>query len=115
METLLQNLLSNANKYTPRQGQVLISVNRVNDYIQLKIEDSGPGIPEEKYHRVFDRFYRMKGAQQDSEIIGCGLGLSIVQHIVQLHHGHICLSHSKFDTGLAITINFPLSGSGIKL
>lgn len=115
METLLQNLLSNASKYTPRHGQVLISVNKVNDYIQLKIEDSGPGIPADKYHRVFDRFYRMKGAQQDSEIIGCGLGLSIIQHIVQLHHGRICLSHSRFDTGLAITIKFPLSSSGIKL
>ncbi len=114
METLLQNLLGNANKYTPEGGQVVISVNRVNDHIQLKIEDSGPGIPEDKYHRIFDRFYRMTGDQNNSEIVGCGLGLSIVQHIVQLHHGDIQLSHSKFATGLAITIIFPLSSSGIK-
>ena len=109
METLLQNLLSNANKYTPKRGQIVISIAKTDDSIELKIEDSGPGIPEDKYHRVFDRFYRMSNDQHDSETTGCGLGLSIVQHIIELHNGHIRLSHSKFTTGLAITIYFPLS------
>ncbi len=114
METLLQNLLSNANKYTPEQGKIEISINNNQGFIQLKIEDSGPGIPEEKYHRIFDRFYRINDEQHDSEITGCGLGLSIVQHIIQLHHGNIHLSHSKFTTGLAITIDFPLSNPTVK-
>ena len=114
IETLLQNLLSNANKYTPRDGQIEVSTEEANGYIFLKIEDSGPGIPEDKYHRVFDRFYRMDGDQHNSEIEGCGLGLSIVQHIAQLHRGQIQLSHSKFPTGLAITISFPASSSDNK-
>ena len=107
IETLLNNLISNASKYTPEHGQIEISISEDDDYIRLKIEDSGPGIPEDKYHRVFDRFYRLDGDQHDSDIEGCGLGLSIVQHIVQLHHGEIQLSHSKFPTGLAITVAFP--------
>jgi two-component system sensor histidine kinase QseC len=107
IETLLQNLLGNANKYTPKGGNIKITISQIDDAVRLKVEDSGPGIPEDKYHRVFDRFYRLDGDQHTSEIEGCGLGLSIVQHIVQLHHGEVKLSHSKFDTGLAITINFP--------
>jgi len=109
IETLLQNLLGNANKYTPEGGSIEVSVAEAKHFVQLKIEDSGPGIPEEKYHRIFDRFYRLDGDQHNTEIEGCGLGLSIVQHIVQLHHGEIKLSHSKFDTGLAISINFPIT------
>ncbi|HHJ35557.1 MAG TPA: HAMP domain-containing protein, partial [Gammaproteobacteria bacterium] len=112
IEILLQNLLGNANKYTPESGNIKVSVNNIDDHIQLKIEDSGPGIPEDNYHRVFDRFYRMDGDQHDSGIEGCGLGLSIVQHIVQLHRGNIRLSRSKFPTGLAITIDFPTSDQG---
>jgi len=112
IETLLNNLLINANKYTPVNSQIEVSISKDKDYIRLKIEDSGPGIPEDKYHRVFDRFYRLDGDQNDSGNDGCGLGLSIVQHIVQLHHGNIQLSHSKFATGLAITIEFPSTLQG---
>jgi two-component system sensor histidine kinase QseC len=108
LETLLHNLLSNASKYTPEGGRIEVSISKDDDYIRLKIEDSGPGIPEEKYDRIFDRFYRLNGDKHNSGIEGCGLGLSIVQHIVQLHHADIELSPSKFSTGLAITIKFPL-------
>ncbi|VAW50512.1 hypothetical protein MNBD_GAMMA05-913 [hydrothermal vent metagenome] len=111
IEVLLQNLLGNANKYTPEGGNIEITISQTDYIVQLKVEDSGPGIPEEKYHRIFDRFYRLDGDQHHSEIEGCGLGLSIVQHIVQLHHGEIKLSHSKFDTGFAITINFLTANS----
>jgi len=121
METLLQNLLSNANKYTPEHGQIAVDVRPIDDSIQLRVEDSGPGIPEDKYGRIFDRFYRLDGDQHDSDIEGCGLGLSIVQHIVELHHGTIQLSASKFSngladnqvSGLAITITFPVNHSGV--
>ncbi len=117
LETLLMNLLSNASKYTPENGNIEISIRTCNDdksgndYLELKIEDSGPGIPADKYHRIFDRFYRLHGDQHNSKIEGCGLGLSIVQHIVQLHNGTIKLSPSKFDSGLAVTIQLPLTNT----
>ena len=109
LETLLQNLLSNASKYTPANGRIEISVTTDKHGAQLKIEDSGPGIPEDKYQRIFDRFYRLHGDQNNSSIEGCGLGLSIVKHIVELHHGEIHLSHSHFKSGLAVSIHFPVS------
>jgi len=109
LETLLKNLLSNANKYTPENGKIEVSIKDEGDDLRLRVEDSGPGIPADKYHRIFDRFYRLNGDQNDTGIEGCGLGLSIVQHIVQLHKADIQLSHSKFSSGLAVTIRFPLN------
>lgn len=106
LETLLTNLLNNARKYTPSGGEVLVTVASVGDTARLKVEDSGPGIPERERERVFDRFYR--ATQPDSESPpGSGLGLAIVQHIVQLHNARIELAESRFDSGLAVIIDFP--------
>lgn len=108
IETLLQNLLSNANKYTPEFGRIAVDVRQIDSIVQLRVEDSGQGIAEDMYSRIFDRFYRLDGDQHDSDTEGCGLGLSIVQHIVDLHCGEIHLSTSRFASGLAISINFPI-------
>ncbi len=109
LETLFRNLLGNANKYTPEDGQIEITIDTDSRHVRVRIEDSGPGIPETLYQRVFDRFYRLDDAQDDTAIEGCGLGLSIVQHIVQLYDARLELSRSKFASGLAITIRFPRS------
>ncbi|MNC95887.1 Alkaline phosphatase synthesis sensor protein PhoR [compost metagenome] len=69
--------------------------------------DSGPGIPESQYERVFERFYRVGGDRQ-SVSSGCGLGLSIVRYIVELHKARIELGPSELETGLCISIRFPL-------
>jgi two-component system sensor histidine kinase QseC len=105
LETLLQNLLSNASKYSPIGGEILVKLEPSANHIQWCIEDSGSGIPESQYSRVFERFYRLERHQP--ETIGCGLGLAIVKHIVDLHHATIKLDQSHFDSGLKITINFP--------
>lgn len=107
IETLLKNLLANANKYTPEGGQIHVEVNHNEHEVQLIIEDSGPGIPEQQYQRVFERFYRINGDQHESGVVGCGLGLTIVKHIVDLHHADIELEHSSFDSGLKVSIDFP--------
>lgn len=111
--TLLRNLVDNAVKYTPEKGDILITLRSSNagkedaDGMLLRVEDSGPGIPEDSHKRVFDRFYRLGGDQHDSKIIGSGLGLSIVEHIVRLHKGTIALSQSEALGGLCVTINLP--------
>lgn len=113
LETLLQNLLSNASKYTPTGGHILVKIQPSITDIQWSIEDSGSGIPESQYNRVFERFYRLE--QHQPKAIGCGLGLAIVNHIVALHRATIKLSHSCFDSGLKTTINFPVeTGSDAK-
>ncbi|PKM10702.1 MAG: sensor histidine kinase [Gammaproteobacteria bacterium HGW-Gammaproteobacteria-3] len=107
LETLLQNLLANANKYSPEASEILVSVNNTPDAVILQIEDSGPGIPEDKYQRVFERFYRLNDDRHKSSAVGCGLGLAIVQHIVELHGASINLGRSCFNSGLRVAVRFP--------
>ncbi|NQZ08335.1 MAG: sensor histidine kinase N-terminal domain-containing protein [Algicola sp.] len=105
--TLLQNLVSNASKYTPDQGEIHLTVEQNGEVVVLTVEDSGPGIPEQQHQRVLERFYRVGGDRHNSGIQGCGLGLSIVNQITRLHHGTLALSHSKFASGLKVTLTLP--------
>ena len=103
---LLKNLLGNAAKYTPDHGKILVSCKQGEQGIILRVEDSGPGIAPAEYARVFDRFYRVGGDSHNSKVIGCGLGLSIVKHIVQLHQATISLSVSEALAGLCVEVIF---------
>ena len=105
---LLLNILGNAIKYTPRQGQIMVSLSAEETRLLLTVEDSGPGIAPSEYRRVFDRFYRVGGDRHSSGELGSGLGLAIVQDIVQLHRGSIQLAPSRFDSGLKVMMEFPL-------
>ena len=84
IETILINLLSNAFKFTPDNGQITVSLHEEGkDYI-LKVRDSGKGIPQGKLEKVFERFY-----QTDEHNQGTGIGLSLVKCLVDKHHGRI--------------------------
>jgi len=107
LEALVKNLLDNACKYTPAGGNVRVAVSADSAGTGLQVEDSGPGVPEEKYHRIFDRFYRVGGDRHHSGVIGCGLGLAIVRHIADLHGALIDLRRSSFESGLSISVLFP--------
>lgn len=107
LETLLQNLISNASKYTPENGEIQVTLKHITKGTRLIIEDSGPGIPKEQHERVFERFYRLNGDRHDSGILGCGLGLAIVQHIVNLHEAIISFYSSTQLGGLKVVIDFP--------
>lgn len=109
METLLHNLIINASKYTPEQGEIEIIIKRTELGIQLRVEDSGPGINESEYDRVFERFYRIDGDRHSSGTVGCGLGLAIVRHIAGLHDAEISLDRSAKLGGLTVIIDFPHS------
>lgn len=108
LDTLISNLLNNANKYTLEKGRIHVVVRRHEEGVLLRVEDSGPGIPEEQYQRVFERFYRLHGDQHNSGVIGCGLGLTIVKHIADLHRAHIQLGTSAWGHGLKVDVIFPL-------
>jgi len=107
IEMLVLNLVNNAIKYTPSGGQIEVGVQRRGDRVLLQVMDSGPGIPESEYQRVFERFYRVGGDRHKSGVPGCGLGLSIVQRIVALHGAEIELGRSGFGSGLKVTVTFP--------
>ncbi len=108
---LAVNLISNANKYTPIGGNIHVTAKRLNAgkadrKIALCVEDSGVGIVPEEYQRIFDRFYRVGGDQHNSNVLGCGLGLTIVKHIADVHEANIALSSSTLLKGLKITVYF---------
>ena len=105
LETLLQNLLDNANKYTPESGEISVTVASKQGKAFILVEDSGPGIKVEDREYVFDRFYRA-GIEASSAANGSGLGLSIVAHIVQLHNARISLGESHYVSGLAVKVEF---------
>lgn len=98
---LMRNLIDNAIRYTPKGGEVEISIDRKDDTITLSIADSGPGIPEEERSKIFNRFYRSLGTKES----GSGLGLSIVTRIAELHQLEITLDTSRLG-GLQIDVAF---------
>ncbi|WP_428240440.1 sensor histidine kinase [Gynuella sp.] len=98
----LANILDNASKYTPSNGSVEIRATVSSDHeLQLVIQDSGPGIPEDQFERVFERFARLDEARSTT---GFGLGLSLVKAIIGLHKGQIRLAN---DHGLRVQILMP--------
>ncbi len=113
LETLVQNLLDNACKYTPAGGRIRVSVHELEGRVTLQVQDSGPGIPVRQYERIFDRFYRLGGDQHVSGVVGCGLGLSIVRHVADLHHASITLAESEFESGLSVCVSFSACSAGM--
>lgn len=106
LETLLTNLLGNAGKYTQVGGEIRVTVTRRNNQVVLRVEDNGPGIPAASHERVFERFYREPGYEASS-VPGCGLGLTIVQHVAMLHGARPAITGSSFGKGCGVEVSFP--------
>jgi two-component system sensor histidine kinase QseC len=104
---LLSNLILNASKYSPGGASIMVRVDRTELGICLSVEDTGPGIPLAEIGRVFDRFYRVGGDRHSSSVEGCGLGLSIVKHIADLHHANLVLENRAEGPGLAVNVILP--------
>ena len=106
---LLQNLISNASKYSPEKSLIRVLLKSVNNQVIVQVEDSGPGIDESEYQRVFERFYRIGGDRHASNTPGCGLGLAISKHIAELHNASLKLGRSEQLSGLSVALILPKS------
>lgn len=106
MQRVLENLLENALRYTPAGG--CVSVNLINDtnQIQVKVADTGCGIPAEELPHIFDRFYRLEKSRQGKGD-NAGLGLAIVKRIVELH-GSAIEASSEINCGTSFQFYLPL-------
>lgn len=104
---LLQNLVSNASKYSPENSLIRVTLCEANNQVVIQIEDSGPGIEPSEYQRVFERFYRIGGDRHSSNAPGCGLGLAISKHIAELHNASLKLSRSERLSGLSVELFLP--------
>jgi two-component system, chemotaxis family, CheB/CheR fusion protein len=105
---VLWNLLTNAIKFTPTGGRVDITLAIVQTYAQVQISDTGQGICPELLINVFDRF-RQGDSTSSKSTQGLGLGLAIVRHIVELHHGTVHAESAGTGQGATIMIQLPLA------
>ncbi len=105
IKQVLINLLDNAFKYTPAEGQVSLSVRREGDWVKVAVADTGIGIPQEELGRIFERFYRVDKARSRAKG-GTGLGLSIVKHIVEGHGGRLQVE-SSLNQGSVFSFTVP--------
>jgi two-component system OmpR family sensor kinase len=102
LRILLRNLLDNAIKHTPAHGSVAVEVAHDARGAELRVEDSGPGIPPDERERVLDRFYRVAGNASS----GSGLGLAIVKAVADMHGARIQIDASPRLGGLRVTVTF---------
>lgn len=109
---LLTNLVGNAVQYTPSGGQVSVELQRLgrqgSAQLQVKVMDTGIGIPAEALPHVFDRFYRVDPARTQKSAAGSGLGLAIAQAIVENHQGQLRID-STLNQGTTVTVTLPPS------
>jgi signal transduction histidine kinase len=102
---VIDNLLSNALKFTPQGGEVTLDTTRSNGSVRLVVADSGAGMRPDEIGRLFERFYRTDAANRDA-VQGSGLGLSISKTIIEAHGGTIS-AESRLNVGTSMTVELP--------
>lgn len=107
IEQILNNLLSNALRYTPENGQINLKLVQESKSVCMEVRDSGPGIPEDALPHVFERFYRADRSRARTEG-GSGLGLAIARQLARAHGGEITATNS-LQGGAVFTLNLPLA------
>ncbi|MBP1465154.1 GAF domain-containing protein [Candidatus Chloroploca sp. M-50] len=107
IEEVIQNIISNAIKYSPAGGPILLTLEQRDEHLCVAISDQGIGIPLEAQQHLFEQFYRAANVQHSS-FTGLGIGLYIVREIVQQHGGMISCT-SQEGQGTTFTICLPLS------
>jgi two-component system, OmpR family, sensor histidine kinase VicK len=111
LDRVLDNLLSNALKYTPESGSIVVTARRSKDIVLVHVQDTGIGIPPQDLEHVFERFYRVdKGRSR--RLGGTGLGLALAREITEQHGGTITID-SKLGTGTTVTVALPIVHEGI--
>ena len=112
MEKVLFNLISNAIKYTPEGGEILVSVLLEAPKVIISVKDTGIGIPDQQIAYIFDPFYRVSnhdatgGHTADHEESGVGMGLALCKELIQLHGGNLSV-RSKVEQGSVFFITLP--------
>ena len=109
LKQVLVNLIDNAIKYTPDDGEVRISVEALDNTAQIKVQDTGIGIDAAYHARVFDRFYRVTTDRGEA---GAGLGLAIVRSICHAHGGTVTVD-SVAGKGSSFVVELPLAGADL--
>ncbi len=105
LERVLNNLLDNALKYTPDGGLITVTARPVNGRVEVRVSDTGPGIPPEHQERIFDRFTRVPGSEGRRR--GLGLGLTFCRSVIEAHGGRIWVE-SEVGQGSTFAFTIPV-------
>ena len=106
IEAMFLNLINNAIKYTPAQGQARVNITGNPQSIKIEVSDNGIGIEAKDIPNVFDKFFRER-SERTKHITGTGLGLSIVKGVVEAHQGSIHVE-SNVGKGSTFTVILPI-------
>jgi two-component system OmpR family sensor kinase len=107
---VVANLLANARIHTPVGTPITVSIDSNDEGTTISIADAGPGLTEDDQARIFERFYRADPSRNRSNDEGSGLGLSIVDAVMQAHGGKVGVT-SKLGEGATFTVFFPLAAN----
>lgn len=110
LEEMVFIFLDNAIKYTPQDGEVVVTTKVSKRSLVIKIKDTGIGISKEDIPHIFDRFYRVDQSRSKENMPGFGLGLSLTKRIIEIHKGTVEVS-SGLGKGTTFTISLPLKHS----
>ncbi|MEM7125149.1 MAG: HAMP domain-containing sensor histidine kinase [Chloroflexota bacterium] len=106
VQVVIRNLLENAIKYTPTGGSVTTTLKQIGDVVRLQIMDTGQGISQEDLPRIVQRFYRADKARS-RRTEGVGLGLALVQSVVDLYGGRLQIESPGIDQGTTVSVSWP--------
>ena len=123
LEKILNNLLSNAFKFTPDGSKISVAVSKSTDdqspklqsadgFVQITVSDSGPGIPVDRIEKIFDRFYQADDSSTRKQE-GTGIGLALTKELVELHGGDIVAQNNE-DKGASFVVRLPLGKKHLK-
>ncbi|MDX2249890.1 MAG: ATP-binding protein [Bacteroidia bacterium] len=110
LEKTITNLLSNAFKFTPEEGDVWFAVEKIGHKLEITIRDNGIGIPEDQLEHIFDRFYQV----ETDEYEGTGIGLALTKELIELHQGEISVS-SELGKGSVFVVKLPIDETSAPL
>jgi signal transduction histidine kinase/DNA-binding response OmpR family regulator len=112
MDKIVMNLLSNAFKFTPDGGKITLQLIGGESDFEVRVADSGIGIPDEEKQKVFERFY---SAKHQNGYIGTGIGLNLTSLLVRLHKGHITIEDNPEGKGTLFVVNMPVGDDSLRV
>jgi signal transduction histidine kinase/DNA-binding response OmpR family regulator len=112
-DKIIVNLLSNAFKFTPTGGQVMLRLTHDAQQATIAIRDTGSGIPADKMDQIFQRFYQAP-VSVDERNLGTGIGLDLTRSLVELHHGVIKVQNNEDGKGCEFFVTIPLGNAHLK-
>jgi len=111
LRQVVLNLLDNALKYGPAGQTISVCLTTTADAVRISVDDEGPGVPQDRRDRIWDRFFRLE-TNQNTAVGGSGIGLSVVRDLVRLHGGSTAVEDGPGGTGARFVITLPIAHHG---